>query len=243
METTKPPELSAPSKHQIDSLSPVKSRSQASGSGSGSEAKGRLHSNNIATLDSNSFFTPPQSPSNGKNRVIVVPTAPRSSKTVLVESCTEPAYQTQSASKRFPRSSFGSPPNLQERDSPFPTSPSERKAASTSYYPKTPTRGTVNIAPTPSRLQEYLPVDSQEDETILSPPRLDFEDVLASCKEESQDKSGSSSSKRSYSIDILKPDSQFAFDAQQEGSSGSYEIPLSPGKCASMQSQDINKTS
>jgi hypothetical protein len=157
---------SASSMQQIESLSPVKSSPQLPSSGS--EGKGpsiRLRRDRIATSASKSVASPSQL-RKGKNRAIDVPTATRSTGTIRKESPPQHRYQTRSVSKSVPCSRLGSTSKLQERDASLRTPPSERQsAASTSYNLR-------NVAATPSCSQEYLPVDSAEDEVILSPSSL-----------------------------------------------------------------------
>lgn len=252
MDTIGPPALSAGSLKALENLSPMQPPrakfdfNQESSSLSVEERPERI---TIPARSSGGFFHP-GSPGSRKNRVIVVPTAPKSPERSRKPSSSPSRFNKLSPQKAFPRSTLGTPPRFQgfsSLRSPIKSHP----AGAINYYPVTPTRQSVNIAATPSRIHEHKPLDSQEEETALSPPKLDFEGVLASYNDDdaavgesesddvvqnpSQDKAVFNSSQPSLeaqSQDFAKqPESNLlTSEGLDEHTSDTNEIPLSPSQ-------------
>jgi hypothetical protein len=252
MDTVGPPALSAGSLKALENLSPMQPPrakfdfNQESSSLGVEERPERI---TIPARSSGGFFHP-GSPGSRKNRVIVVPTAPKSPERSRKPSSSPSRLNKLSPQMAFPRSTLGTPPRFQgfsSLRSPIKSHP----AGAINYYPVTPTRQSVNIAATPSRIHEYKPLDSQEEETALSPPKLDFEGVLASYNDDdaaageiesddvvqnpSQDKTVFNSSQHSLeaqSQDFAKqPESNLpTSEGLDEHTSDTNEIPLSPSQ-------------
>ncbi|GAB5590767.1 hypothetical protein Unana1_05667 [Umbelopsis nana] len=244
MDTVGPPALSEGSLKAMENLSPMQPP----------RAKFEFNEpNTISHEDRPSRITIPShssslfhlgSPSNRKNRVIVAPTAMRSPERPRKQLLSPSRLNKLSPQKSFPRSTLGTPPKYQGFSAPM--SPVKSHTSAINYYPITPTRHSVNIAATPSRIHEYKPLDSQEEDTALSPPKLDFEGVLASCNSDnaaerqsdddlptsSQEKTVHSSqpSQESQLQDFIKLASSISADAVHEHTSDTGEIPLSPSE-------------
>lgn len=226
-DTIGPPALSAGSLKALENLSPMQ------------PPRARFDLQLDATEDRPSRVTipsqppssfPPGSPSERKGRVIVAPTAPKTPERALKKPSLPIRFTRSSPNKPFPRASLGTPRGF--KSTLKPSSP--RSQTLLNHYPNTPTRQPVNIARTPARIHEYKPSDSQEEEPPLSPPKLDFEGVLA-------DYNGPHSAENDNSLPIpLSPAEHRSSQPSQEPQSHTSNMHSSPVRLANTSSSQNN---
>ncbi|KAG2173153.1 hypothetical protein INT43_004526 [Umbelopsis isabellina] len=225
-DTIGPPALSAGSLKALENLSPMqppRARFDLQ-SETTEERPARV---TIPSQQASSF--PPGSPSERKGRVIVAPTAPKTPERTKRPS--SPIRFTRSSpNKPFPRSSLGTPRGF--KSTLKPSSP--RSQTLLNHYPDTPTRQPVNIARTPARIHEYKPSDSPEEEQPLSPPKLDFEGVLA-------DYNDPHSAENDNSLSIpLSPAERCSSQPSQEPQSHRSNTHISPNRLPNTSSSQTN---